>query len=63
MIATHPSLNGLPTIAKKTGWELPPRVALVWSIGESTSPTMSELLVDPATPLVVAVHTGQQADR
>ena len=24
MIATHPSLNGLPTSAKKTGSELPP---------------------------------------
>ena len=55
MIATRPSLNGLPTSAKKTGWELPP--------GEFTGPAMSELLVDPATPLIIAVHTGQQVDR
>ena len=30
--------------------------------GEFTSPTMSELPVDPATPPVMAVNTGQPVD-
>ena len=39
------------------------RIGMTNGRGEFTSPTMSELLVDPATPLVIAVHTGQQVDR
>ena len=56
MIATHPPLNGLPTSAKKNGWHDK------WE-REFIGLTMSELLVGPATLLVIAVHTGQQVDR
>ena len=53
MIATYPSLNGLPTSAKKTGWELPPRVPLAWPMEEGS---LLVRLVDPATPLIIAIH-------
>ena len=39
------------------------RIGMANGRGEFTGPTMSELLVDPATPLIIAVHTGQQVDR
>ena len=38
------------------------RIGMANGRGTSTVPTMLELLVDPATPLVIAVHTGQQVD-
>ena len=39
------------------------RIGMANGREEYTGPTMSELLVDPATPLVIAVHTGQQVDQ